>query len=208
MPEGVLAGGDVVDIKAPVTVMDPAGFSDLPRREPADPDAPFGYRADGTPRKSNSGRRPAADKARTTKSVPEPSEAKPASTRAAPVARDYTDELSGLASALWLGLAALPPTKGYAVLVKAQTPALVPAWNTAAQQNATIRRGVEYLTASGGTWIIGVAMASAPIAMGALALVRDPARRAELAAQTDRDLSEFLTDNGLRPAEDAVPAAA
>lgn len=206
MPEGVNVGGIAVDIKPPATTMDPAGFADLPKREPVDPDAPFGYRADGSPRKSNSGRRPGADKARTTSAVPETAESKPRTPKAAPSARDYTEELSGLASALWLGLAALPPTKGYAVLVKAQTPALVPAWNTAAQQNATIRRGVEYLTASGGTWIIGVAMASAPIAMGALALARDPRRRAELAEQTDRDLGEFLTDNGLRPA-DAVPTA-
>ena len=175
-----------------------------PRKDPA----PFGVKADGSPRqrKPGPGRgNRAEDKPRTARSVPKtPAKGKPA----AESDRDYTDTLTGFGSAVWMGLASVPVkhSQAFAAVWQAQLPAQVAAWNKAAQQDATVRRMVEKLE-GGPTWVIGVAIATAPLVGGALAIVRDPQARDQLAARTGEEFAGFL--EAYQPAEaEAEPAAA
>ena len=50
---------------------------------------------------------------------------------------------------------------------------------------------VEKLSA-GPTWVIGIAIATAPLAGAAVAIIRDPVVRADLAKQTQDEFAEFL----------------
>lgn len=165
-----------------------------PPEYPAPPRRDYGTKADGSPKlAAGRPRKDAADKPRTTgKVTPPPAKAKNTGGKEQPAA-DYTDTLSSFGSAVWLGLAAVPVAHAQALgaVWKHQLPAQVQAWNAAAQQDPGVRRMVEKLSA-GPTWVIGVAIATAPLAGAAVAIIRDPKVRADLAAQTQAEFAEFL----------------
>jgi hypothetical protein len=165
---------------------------DYPAPPRKDEEAPFGRKADGTPRARRAGPgRPRDDKARTGP-VPKPAAKGKAGAPAGPPA-DYTEVLSGFGQAVWMALAAVPVphTQAFAAVWQVQLDAEVAAWNTAAQQDANVRRAVERL-AGGPTWIVGVAVATAPLVGGAIALARDEKIRGELAAQTRGEFGKLI----------------
>jgi len=159
---------------------------------PAPPKRDYGTTADGRPKlAAGRPRKSAAEKPRTAGKVPsQPARAKPG--KELPAA-DYTESLTSFGSAVWMGLAAVPLTHAQALgaVWKHQLPAQVAAWNAAAQQDPGVRRAVENLSA-GPTWVVGIAIATAPLVGAAVAIVRDPDVRTQLAEQTRAEFAEFL----------------
>jgi hypothetical protein len=184
----------------------------------ADPDAPHGREEDGSPKApyglnkktgrpnlkpGGPGRPVAGDKPRVT--TPAKAPATPGKGGQAP---DYAADLAGLAATVWIGASAMqggrvpllgipiPDARPYAMLWHEQTPQLVGAWNTAAQQNATIRGWVEKLAGEGSwQWVIGVSVVSANFLAGCTELAKkDNAElRANYAHHNDLALKEFLS---------------
>jgi hypothetical protein len=157
-----------------------------PRKPPADPDAP----------KPKRGRPPKDAQPRTTAAKP-----------SAPLAaKDYSPALQELAVGAWVCASAVKPLKAHAALWRATSAPMVDAWNVAANKNAVVRQKVEKLTTGeGGTWILGVAMASIPFAFGALELLRDKDKRAELAQANDAEFDKWIRVNmpGAIPEDEA-----
>jgi hypothetical protein len=160
-----------------------------------DGSARWGTKADGTPQraKPGTGRPPAdgTDKARTTDKVPE----QPRPPQAASEPKDYTEDIGAALTMVWMGMAALPWTKAHAAIIRAQTPAMAPAWNQAAQQNATVRKYVQKLSGEGSwSWVLPVTVVTTPVLMGFWQVMRDGDLRRQLAAQTDHDFMAFITE--------------
>jgi hypothetical protein len=179
---------------------------DYPAPPHKDEEAPFGRKADGSPRQRRAGPgRPRDDKARTARNVP----AVPEKTKQGPGGPpgDYTETLNGFGQAVWMALAAVPivHTQAFAVLWQAQLDAEVAAWNTAAQQDANVRRGVEKLQ-GGPVWVVGIAIATAPLVGGAIALAKDEKLRGKMAAQTRSEFEKLI--GAMREEQDQQPAAA
>ncbi len=143
-----------------------------PKVRDADPEAPYGRRADGTPKKGPGGR-PAkdADKPRTTTAAQ--------AGTSDPV--DYTRGLMMAGSLVHLGLIAAPPLHAQAALWKGALPEMVQAWNYAAQCNGKVRVGVEWLANSDIGWIAAVSLATLPVLQHGIAVWQNP--KSEIAAQ-------------------------
>jgi hypothetical protein len=144
--------------------------------------APFGLKPDGKPRlrEPGPGRPKAEDKARVQASAPV---VKAGAAKAGAV--DYTDDLLGLGTALWLGVSSvkggslgpikLPDCRPYAAVWKGSLPQMAAVWNTAAQQNETIRGAVEKFTGDGSmTWVVGVAIVTAGVVTSCAQLAKAP----------------------------------
>lgn len=166
------ASGAVVDIPAAeaqfhasMAAPEPgtASAGDMPAPPKVDPEAPYGRTKDGQPKKGPGGR-PAkdADKPRVTTS---------AMGGVAGDVRDYTPDLVGLSKSLYVVMAMIPPTQAQAALWRAHAPAMVPAWNQAAQQSEQVRTALEWLSGPG-TWPVAVAAATVPFALQSIALWR------------------------------------
>jgi len=158
----------------------------------------YGVKADGTPKKGPGG--PGRGNKARPESAPrgDAKTAQAAATAAAAAIpgepKDYSDDISGALFLGWMGAASTPWTKAQAAVIKNATPQMVPAWNTAAQQNATVRKWVEKLSGEGSwAWIIPVTMTTAPLAVGVWESIRDPKVRAALTQQTAEDWEDFLT---------------
>lgn len=112
--------------------------------------------------------------------------------------KDFTEDLQGITTGLWLTAASVPYTQAYAALVKLNQPALVAQLNQAAKNNATVRTNIEKLSSGGGgMWMLGLGVTAANMSMQALQIARDPELRKQMAEQTRADLQQFLKDNGL-----------
>lgn len=176
-----------------------------PRKE----EAPFGLKADGTPRlrRAGPGRGNRDDKARTAKSVP----AAPAKGKAAPEGPpgDYTETLQGFGQAVWMAMASVPVphVRALAAVWEVQLDPQVEAWNKAAQMDANVRRMVEKLQ-GGPMWVVGVAVATAPIVGGAAVIMRDEKIRAELAEHTEQTFDKLMKSYADKQEKQAEPAAA
>lgn len=193
-----------------------------PRKErppDATPEAPWGFKADGTPRKGPPGPgRPrtipdGADKPRVTdQPLPSAPSGGPANLQPAAGA-DYSDQIGGALTMVWMGMAGVPWTRAHAAVLRNSTPSLVPAWNSAAQQNATVRRYVLKLSGEGSwAWVIPVTIATTPLVMAMWQVTRDPELRATLAAQTEKEFTAFITEQARAagmdiPDQDAAPPA-
>ena len=138
------------------------------RNEDGTPKAPYGFK-NGTniPRRTIPGpgqRKKGDDAPRTTPAVAPVKAGKP---------RDYTADLAGLGTSVWMGGVALPPTRPYAHVWKQCLPQMVHAWNEAAQQNTQVRHYVEQLAGdSSFAWVLGVGLATAPLIAGCLELAK------------------------------------
>lgn len=185
-----------------------------------DPDAPHGRDDDGKPlapyglikgtarprlKPAGPGRPAKADKPRTMtagKAVAAPG--KPA---AAGASVDYSAELAGLATSLWIGGSAIkggklpliglrvPDARPFAYVLHQQTPQLVGAWNQAAQQSPTVRGWVEKLAGEGSwQWVLAVGVTSANFLASCAELARseNAGLRAQLAERNDAEMAEFL----------------
>jgi hypothetical protein len=175
-----------------------AAAAAAPPREPwlnDDGTPKYGLKEDGSPRRTRpgpgrAGKTPKDDPGAARVSEP------PAEPITGRVVKDYTEDLIGAGTLLWLGLAAAGPTKPTAALFRAQLPELAPAWNTAAQHNPQIRRFVETYLAGDGSWawVIPVTMATVPLITGSVVLLRDRELRGKAAAQTEKDLAAYLEE--------------
>jgi hypothetical protein len=166
------ATGAVVDVtegekafNAAMAAPEPAGppVVEIPAPPVVDPGAPYGRTKDGQPKKGPGGR-PAkdADKPRVTTAT--------AAGLTGDV-RDYTPDLVGLSKSLYVVMAMIPPTQAQAALWRAAAPAMVPAWNQAAQQSEQVRAALEWLSGPG-TWPVAVAAATVPFTLQSIALWR------------------------------------
>jgi hypothetical protein len=205
--------GSPVDVDAAEEAFNAAMAAPAPGEQPDYPAPPrrdYGTKADGTPKRAaGRPRKDPADKARTVRALPPPpvkDKAKGGGSR--PVTDDYSEALNNFGAAVWMGLAAIPVphTQALGAVWKHQLPAQVQAWNLAAQQDPGVRHAVEKLS-SGPTWLIGIAVATAPLVGAAVAIVRDPQVRADLAQQTQAEFAEFLKSATPENAE-KEPAAA
>jgi hypothetical protein len=171
------------------------------RAEDGSPLAPHGLKADGTPRlrEPGPGRPKAEDKPRVAAS------AAPGPTAGKGGGADYTDDLLGLGTAVWLGLSSmkggalgpvrLPDVRPYAAVWKQTLPQMAAVWNTAAQQNDTIRNAVQKFTGEGSmTWVVGVAVVSAGFVSSCVELAKAPAEvRANATAANDAALQDYVS---------------
>ncbi|WP_433478139.1 hypothetical protein ACQPZP_14560 [Spirillospora sp. CA-142024] len=155
-----------------------------PKKDPA----PYGYKADGTPKKAAG--RPKKDEA-TKPRVQSP--------KGAQAKKDYTADLTGLVQTLWGATAAFAPADAGAIQVHG--PGLVKAWNDLAAENAQVAKGIEWLTT--GSAYGAVVMTTAPLVLQLLANhgvlpgerlaplgVQEPAALAQLAHDTVRGMAE------------------
>lgn len=184
-----------------------------PRRQPppdATPEAPWGFKADGTPRKGPPGpgrpRRSDPDsRPRTQPDTPDsPSSSTPSSSSAAADAApvDYTEDIGSALVLGWMCLSTIPFTHAHAAIVRRSMPELAPAWNTAAQQNATVRRYVRKLSGDGSwSWVIPVTVATTPLVLGLFQASINSELRAELKQENARNWEQFLRDQVQAAAE-------
>ena len=158
-----------------------------PKVRDADPEAPYGRTKDGRPKQGPGGRPPKnADKPRTTTAAQ--------AGTGEPV--DYSRGLMTVGSLVHLGMIAVPPLHPQAALWKGALPDMVQAWNYAAQCNAKVRVGVEWLATSDIGWIAAVSIATLPVLQNGFMLWQNP--KSEIAAQL-----RAVTEADIRAAQDA-----
>ena len=118
--------------------------------------------------------------------------------------KNYAEELTGLATSVWLGASSLkggrlgplrlPDTRPYAAVWQQQTPQMVAAWAAACEQNATIRGYVDKMSGDGSwSWIIGVGIASTGLLASIAEMAKMPPEvKAQATAVNDHRLQEFI----------------
>jgi len=199
----------------PPTSLDAAPPPKLPPPDGADPEAPFGRKADGSPRKSRPGpgrghRATGADKPRTGEL---PAEAKKPARQSASEPEDYTGALQDAGMAIWVGLSSMPWTGAHAALWRSHVPGLAAALNAGAQQNPAVRRQVTKLTGEGGwLWVVPLAASVSSLAAGSWQILKDQQLRGELKAKNDEMFVAFVEEQvkAMSPdpeAEEMQPAA-
>ena len=168
-----------------------------PRREPADPEAPYGRTLDGRPKKRPGGRPP---KARP-REIPAPAAQAPSGgPKGKAPAADYSAGLADFTEALWMVMAATPVpwetvrirVRAQAYVLKSNQAGVVQGVNLMAQHNASIRWGVEKLTTGEAGWVLPAVMALAPFAVQTGMIWRAPPNgdMELLAAHTEREWAE------------------
>ena len=170
-------GGAPADIPAP------------PRKSSlADPDAPHGRAENGEPlepfgRNKKTGKpnlrrpgKPPKDELPRTQAPPR-AEAKDSPKR------DYSGEISDLADGVWMLLSSAPipvpklrtRIHAQAALINGNKPGLVKGINLCAQNNDTIGKGVEKLTAGSASWVLPAMFALGPFVAQSVMMWRSPA---------------------------------
>jgi hypothetical protein len=185
-----------------------------------DPEAPFGRRVDGQPKKGRGGRPPKEPSRTQTAPRELTGPPKPGKAGGDPgAARDYSEGLSGFAEVLWLALAGIPigreplrtRCRVQAAVLKTEQAGLVSGVNILAQHNSIVRWGVEKLATGDAAWIFPAALALMPFAVQTSLLWRAPVNgdMAKIADKTEEEFAEvfasILHSMGLG---DAEPAAA
>jgi hypothetical protein len=184
MAEGLAtAGGERIDLSDPDRAFGAAMAAPRaddpqhPAPPPIDPDAPFGRKVDGTPKKRPGGRPPKTPAARTTTAVPPPGDGKGPAGPA-----DYQEGLTEFFDGVWLALAATPVpaealrirVRAQAAVLKANQEGLARGVNVAAQHNGQIRWAVEKVTTGNGAWLLPAMFAVAPFAVQTAQVWRVP----------------------------------
>lgn len=166
-----------------------------------DPAAPYGRRADGTPKKGPGGRPSTKRAAEADK--PRVADVPPAA--AADGGKDYTPGLLGLADIVHGAMLISERTHAHAALWRGSAPGMAMAWNQAAQSNAQVRRAVGLLVDGNTAWVTGVVVATYPFAQAAYALWRAPESEVaqKLAAQSRNYMEQMA-----QLQHDAILAAA
>lgn len=204
------------DAAAPAAADRPAPAAAPPRKsdnpdaphglgEDGKPLAPYGHKADGRPRIKPGGpgrTRDPDDKARV--APIRPSSPAAASSSGPAAAADYSEALTELATSVWLTgsmlrggrliILPVPDVRPYAAVFSAHIPALVSAWNVAAQHDASVRGWVERVTGDGViSWRLRVTIASVAFAAGCAEIAKAPADvKASVAASNDKAVAEFM----------------
>lgn len=105
-----------------------------PPKAPEDPQAPYGRKADGSPKKGPGGRPP----------KPKPRMQSPKASQAPKTGKDFREPLTDVMRLGWGVLAVASPAD--AAALKIHGPGMVEAWNALAQENAQVAKGIMWLT--------------------------------------------------------------
>jgi hypothetical protein len=125
------------------------------------------------------------------------------------VDRDFTEDVSGITTGVWLATAAFSYTQPYAAIIKLNEGALIASLNQGAQNNATVRGYVERASnGSGGMWMLGLGVTAANMGMQAMQLMKSPDLRKQLGEQTQAELKHYLEQAGIKPLETGTENAA
>jgi hypothetical protein len=123
-----------------------------------------------------------------------------------PAKADYTEDVAGLVTGLWVATASIPYTTAYAAIISANKDGLTAAVAAGAKQNTTMRAYVEKFSGSGGgMWAVQLAVVGTNMAMQGMQLMKDPELRKQCAEQTRAEMKAFLTANGVTKLPDAEP---
>jgi hypothetical protein len=190
--------GDVLDADAAAAPAAPAPPA-RPRPADATEEAPWGFKADGTPRKGPPGPgRPRKDPDSKPRTAEEPAPAAPAAPGSAVALideRSYEEEITSGITTVWMGLSAIPFTQAHAAVLNRNAGELIPALNKAAQQNDSVRKYVLKLSGEGKwAWVLPVAMVTTPLAIGFFQVTVNKDLRAELKAENQVNFRAFLLD--------------
>jgi hypothetical protein len=238
MPEALAtADGQKVDLSTPGNVdteFARAMAAPLPDEPEApappdvgpDPEAPFGRRVDGTPKRGRGGR-PPKEPSRTMAqaqhppaSAGKPGKGKDATAEQLP-GKDYSKGLSDFTEVVWLGLAGIPipgeerriRCRVQAQVLKSNQAGLVAGVNIVAQHNGAVRWGVEKLAGGEAAWIFPAALALLPFAVQTSMLWKAPLNgdMEKMAGSVEDEFREvfesILKDMGLVE-DEPEPAAA
>lgn len=115
-----------------------------------EPDEPVAPAPKPRERVKPSEEKPAHSKPRVSSDRPSRGGRKPAAKAEAPKPKDFTAELEGLLQ-LAYGACAATGNLADAGAIKTHGPGMAQAWNAVAQENASVRAGLEWLT-KGGVW--------------------------------------------------------
>jgi len=181
-------GGDAVDLDAVKAGMDSA-FESVMNADDAPPPTPAKVERTPKPERARTRRQPKDEKPRT---KPEP-----------PVKTDYTEDAQQLVGGLWTVAAAVPMTQPYALVVDANSDALVSALAAGAKQNSTLRR---FVASGENTWMLQLASVGMSMGMQAFQIARDPQLRAGAAETTRAKLRQMLSAQGIELPEPAAAA--
>jgi hypothetical protein len=187
---------------------------DLP---PADPEAPYGRKLDGSPKKAPGGR-PAKARTTTQKAIAAGPQGDAKGGKAAPEAATYAKGLEEFFAGIALALAVLPVPKDelrircrvQAEVLKNTGDGLAAGMGMTAEHNGLVRWGVEKLTKGGGAWALPAALAIAPFGAQTYLLWKAPVEgdmREAADRIEDEAKAEFLATMGMQ-AEEPEPAAA
>lgn len=160
---------------------EPEARQEMPAPPKRDQTAPYGRKADGTPKKGPGGRPPRGDRARA--QAPSPAE-----TGGPP--KDYTPGLRRLfGTAFSVAVVSSPADAGAIALA---TPALVDGWNGVAQRNAKVGRVLDLLT--DGADLGGAAVATVMLGL-------------QIAANHNMVKADAVAAFGVRPREELEAVA-
>jgi len=162
-----------------------------PKREPVDPEAPFGRKVDGTPKRAPGGRPPKPREIEAPKTAGKAQDG--------PKGQDYAKGIAEFLGGVQLALAVLPcPNEAVRIHARYQSAViektgdgLATGLGTVAEHSSVVRWGVEKLTQGGGAWIFPAVVAIAPFAVSTALLWKAPVT-AEMAGVADRIEAEAM----------------
>lgn len=194
------------------TPLAPFGINKRTKRPNLKPGGPGrGHKSDDKPRVTGAGTTAAA------------APAKGAGGQPAAAGRDYSEDLAGFGMGIWMGASAVkggrlplikipvPDLRPYAYVWHDQLPRGVAAWNTAAQQNAAVRRWVDKLAGEGSwAWVLGVGIWGSNFLAGCqeLAAKQNGELRKMAAEANDTNMEAFLAAQLQAAAQTPAPAPA
>lgn len=203
------------------------------RDDAGSPIAPYGHLKDGRPRLGNRGRRPADEKPRLATGPGDVDKTPVKAAKAAGSDADFSEPLSELADAIWLGMTGLsmigsqiplvgrlvPEDKlsAEAAIFRAHQAALCGAVSLAAKHNATAARLCAKLSGGGPTWVAMCGFMVMPFFVHTAAVLKGDAALestglpsvADLAESNKAQMAKFMTDmsSAAQASQDAAAAA-
>ena len=122
------------------------------------------------------------------------------------VKTDYTADAQQLIGGVWTVAASISVTQPYALILEANSDALVTALAEGAKHNASIRA---FVSTGEYSWMIGLASATISMGLQAWQMMKDPELRAQAAAVTREHLKEANGAKSIQVQDTAdVPAEA
>jgi hypothetical protein len=189
-----------------------------PDMPPYDPEAPYGRKVDGSPKKAPGGR-PAKPRTTTQKAIGGGSEKDAKGGKDEPQASTYAKGLEEFFAGIALALAVSPipgrdelrvRCRVQAHVLKQTGDGLAAGLGTTAEHNGVVRWGVEKLTKGGGAWVLPAALAVAPFSVQTYMLWKAPVE-GDMRLMADHieeeALKEFKAEMGM-DTEEPEPAAA
>lgn len=160
-----------------------------PRRSASRPASPPADETEAPKRSRGRPRKDPAEKSRTTD--------KPAE----PVKDDYTEDAQSTIGGLWVVAASISFTQPYALVLDANSDALVSALAEGAKHNSTVRR---FIGAGGNTWMLQLASVGLSIGVQSIQLMGDAELREKARTATKAKLKGMMKEQGIDVPEAAA----